>query len=72
MFHNFVHFPKLFRSVELADVWNSLVASVELNCGATVEQKSAKNRFQFHTMEQQIPLCGTTVELLIPYCGIII
>ena len=37
MFHDFVHFPKLFQSVELVNVWN--------NCVVTVEQKSAKNSF---------------------------
>ena len=43
MFHDFVHFPKFFQSVEFLDVWNNCVATVELNCGVTVEQKSAKN-----------------------------
>ena len=47
MFHDFVHFPKLFQSVELVNVWNNCVATVELNCGVTVEQKSAKNSFSF-------------------------
>ena len=45
MFHDFVHFPKLFQSVELVNVWNNCVATVELNCVVTVEQKSAKNSF---------------------------
>ena len=45
MFHDFVHFPKLFQIVELVNMWNNGVATVEPNCGVTVEQKSAKNSF---------------------------
>ena len=52
MFHDFVHFPKFFQSVELLNVWNNCVATVELNCGTKVSQKFV---FQFHTVEKQIP-----------------
>ena len=72
MFHDFVHFPKLFQSVELVNVWNNCVATVELNCGVTVDQKSAKNSFSVPHYGKQILLRGTTMELLIPHCGIII
>ena len=41
----FVHFPKLFQCVELVNAWNNCVAAVELNCGVTVEQNSAKKSF---------------------------
>ena len=70
MFHDFVHFPKFFQSVELLNVWNNCVATVELNCGVTVEQKSAKNSFfsstlwksKFHYVEQLWNCLFHTVE----------
>ena len=70
MFHDFVHFPKFFQSVELLSVWNNCVATVELNCGVTVEQMSAKNSFfsstlwksKFHYVEQLWNCLFHTVE----------
>ena len=68
MFHDFVHFPKLFQSVELVNVWNNCVATVELNCGVTVEQKSAKNSFSVPHHGIANSICGTAMKLLIPHC----
>ena len=70
MFHDFVHFPKFFQSVELLNVWNNCVTTVELNCGVTVEQMSAKNSFfsstlwksKFHYVEQLWNCLFHTVE----------
>ena len=70
MFHDFVHFPKFFQSVELLNVWNNCVVTVELNCGVTVEQMSAKNSFfsstlwksKFHYVEQLWNCLFHTVE----------
>ena len=70
MFQDFVHFPKSFQSVELLNVWNNCVATVELNCGVNVEQKSAKTSFfsstlwksKFHYVEQLWNCLFHTVE----------
>ena len=62
MFHDFVHFPKFFQSVEFVNVWNNRVATVELNCGVTVEQKSAKKSFS-------VPHNGTASSIMWNNCG---
>ena len=41
----FCPFSKVVPECELVNVWNNCVATVELNCGVTVEQKSVKNSF---------------------------
>ena len=66
----FCPFSKVFQSVVLLNVWNNCVATVELNCGATVEQKSAKTSFfsstlwniKFHCVEQLWNCLFHTVE----------
>ena len=57
MFHNIVLFPQLFQCVEFVNLWNNCVATVELNCGVTVEQKSAKNSFS-------VPHYGTAGSIM--------